>query len=376
MIKERVLYFKLKNCLISLYRSVGVKYIRDRFYMVNEIRRVFSTLNMPGKFSEEKSQWQRLFEGMAKDVMGSRKHIVKLLHGFAKEPLTLVKKASTINDFSAPIVVCTQKNNIVYLREFIPYYRKLGVKHFVFIDNNSTDESINFLKKQTDVTLFAAPYSFNGIKKAGWKLQALSFVGLNHWFLWLDSDEFLVYRGMEEINLCEYIKRMNEKKIINVGGFMLDMYPEYQLFNNEMSVDDFYKDYKFFDPDSEHYRLVSGGLFGGMRGRCLGLYNLRLDKTPLVYCCENNIPSGNHTTSPRRKHLEDNYGCVLKHYKFLPNEKEKYRAIAKSDSGYASTESLKKYLDLTNVKIKDSKSVKYVDSNSISVFPFVKDFFS
>lgn len=374
MYKDRVFYFRIKDLIVSAYRGISMRYVRERREIRNKINNCFSSLELPGKFREEKPSWLKLFEGMANERMGNIKHIEKLLCGFAEEPLTLIKTATTQKDFSAPIVVCTQRNNIVYLREFLPYYRKIGVRHFVFIDNNSNDESLDYLQKQDDVTLFSAPYAFNGVKKAGWKLQALSYVGLNHWYLWLDSDEFLVYQGMEDINLGTYIKVLESKNILNVGGFMLDMYPEYQFFDMEKSVDAFYKDYRFFDPDSEHYKMIDGGLFGGMRGRCLGLYNLRLDKTPLIFCCDHNIPCGNHSTSPRRRHLEENYGCVLKHYKFLPNEKEKYQAIARPDSGYAATGSLKKYMDLSNVKIKDTRSVEFIDSKSLAAFPYVRDF--
>jgi len=347
--------------------------LRKRNDLKNKIRKTIGELSYNSIFDKDRSDWQRLFLEMIGNAKINTVHVDLLFKGFALEKLILVKEAETKADVSAPIVICTQKDNYIYLKEFLPYYRRLGVKHFIFIDNGSHDASFHYLEEQKDVTLYKAPYKFIGTKKAGWKLQALARNGLNKWYLWLDSDEFLAYPDMEKYSLDKYIKILSQKNIINVGGFMLDMYPEYNLFEESENPEKFYEDYIYFDPDSKYYKFANDSLNGGMRGRTLNLY-LKLDKTPLIFCTANNIPSGNHSTFPLRKNLRDNYGCVLKHYKFLSGDKEKYQAIAKSDSGYSSTKSLKKYLNLTNVVIKDANSVKFVDSNSLSVFPYVKNF--
>lgn len=361
-------------CLYYAY-IINPLELRERLSFKKRISNTIENLSYNPVFDKEKHHWQRLFFDMLWDSRRhTLSHINTLFTGFGLEKLILVKEAETKTDVSAPTVICTQKNNYVYLKEFLPYYRKLGVKHFIFIDNDSHDESFHYLEEQKDVTLYKAPYKFIGTKKAGWKLQALARNGLNKWYLWLDSDEFIAYPEMENYSLERYIKVLSKKNITNVGGFMLDMYPEYNIFDESKNPVRFYEDYIYFDPDSKYYKFVNDSLRGGMRGRTLNLYNLKLDKTPLIFCTPYNIPNGNHSTFPVRKNLRDNYGCVLKHYKFLSSDKEKYQAIAKSDSGYSSTESLKRYLDLKNVRIKDSNSVKFVDSNSLSVFPYIKDF--
>ena len=104
------------------------------------------------------------------------------------------------------------------------------------------------------------------------------------------------------------------------------------------------------------------------------LYNLRLDKTPIIYYTKDNFPDGNHTTFPLRKNPINDFGCVLKHYKFLSSDKSKYQDFTKKNSGYWNADIQKKYLDLADVSVKSDKSLMYTDSTSIKVFPFIKDF--
>lgn len=327
------------------------------------------------KISIEKDDWKRLFLKMLETSTCAEVLVLQnLFTGFAKEKLMLIKRAKKIAP-SSVVALSAINNNIIYLKNFLPYYREMGVGHFILIDNNSDDGTIEFLNQQDDVTLYSAPYPFHGVRKAGWKLQALANYGLNRWCLWLDSDEFLAYPEMESVKINEYLNRLYEKGIRNIGGFMLDMYPSYKLLDSNESGDNFYQDYLYFDKYNPCYQIRADVLYGGMRGRLLDIYDLRLDKTPLVYCSKENIPSGNHTTFPSRKNLSKNYGCVLKHYKFLSSDLDKFKARARDEkSGYSSFESQKKYEELIGMTAYSSLSVKYEDSTSLGVFPFVRNF--
>jgi hypothetical protein len=326
------------------------------------------------KISTEKDDWKNLFLKMLKT--STRAEVLMLQNlfiGFSKENLTLIKRAEKI-DPSSVVALSAIKNNIVYLKTFLPYYRQMGVGNFILIDNNSDDGTIEFLNQQDDVTLYSAPYPFHGVRKAGWKLQALANYGLNRWYLWLDSDEFLAYPEMESVNINEYLDKLYKKGIRNIGGFMLDMYPSYKLLDSNESGDNFYQEYMYFDTYNPCYQIREDVLYGGMRGRLLNIYDLRLDKTPLVYCSKENIPNGNHTTFPFRKNLSKNYGCVLKHYKFLSSDLDKFKARARDEkSGYSSFEAQKKYEELIGMTAFCSLSVKYEDSTSLNVFPFVRN---
>ena len=51
------------------------------------------------------------------------------------------------------LVFCTQRNERIRLPYFLKYYREMGVGHFFFVDNDSTDGSLDYLAEQPDVLL-------------------------------------------------------------------------------------------------------------------------------------------------------------------------------------------------------------------------------
>ena len=371
---------KIKHFIKRSYGSFNPREVKLRKTLRNDIKFYFAqgyNKDFRSKFFDaQRKTWEHLFVSMLNYETGVELgYLNTLFKGFALEPLSLIKgDLCFIPD--SPIVICTVKNNKRYIEQFLPYYRNVGIRKFVFIDNNSTDDTVDYLAKQDDVILFSAPYSFNGIKKAGWKLQALAYVGLNRWCLWLDSDEFIAYPHMEEVKIDEYTNYLFGKGIRNVGGFMLDMYPKGALFAEGTGNSSFLDTHLYFDRYNSTYKTKVDRLFGGMRARILDVY-VRLDKTPLIYCDEHNIPNGNHSTFPYRKGLIKNYGCVLKHYKFLSSDIEQYKERASNpNSGYASYEAQKKYLSLIGVSAYGELSERYDNSSSLKSLKIVRDFLS
>ena len=190
----------IKQFFRTLYYSLNPMELCKKHRLKKTIEKCYVQSKEWGKYNKEKEQWKELFYAVLKSGKIRASYFERLLCGFYSEPLILDKKANSFDSIDSPIVLVAEKDSIVYMKTFLPYYRKMGIKHFVVIDNNSSDGGQEYLKAQEDVTLFLAPYNFDGVKKAGWKLQALSYIGFNHWCLWLDSDEFLVYPNMEVIN--------------------------------------------------------------------------------------------------------------------------------------------------------------------------------
>src|ERR1700730_8094511 len=75
---------------------------------------------------------------------------VKHLHG----PLEIRSDADDV------IVISVMRNSEAWLKSFLIHHRKMGVRHFVILDNGSTDGSVQVLLQQPDVTLLQthAPY--------------------------------------------------------------------------------------------------------------------------------------------------------------------------------------------------------------------------
>lgn len=368
----------IKQIIKKAYHMIQPKERRLKKCLYKKIRESSIEKLFSQKESEERdiAVWKEIFQNMVKNSQGKQlDYVADIWKGFAEDKLTVIKKSITYHEHSAPVVVCAIHNDYIYLEKFLPYYRNIGVKHFFFIDNNSTDESSTYLKKQKDVTLVSAQHKFKGTVKAGWKLQAVLNIGLYHWYLWLDSDEFLVYPGMESMKLNTYINILEKKNRKRVGGFMLDMYPQYKLMDKQHNVKDFYKDYRFFDAYNFDYQFRDGELYGGMRGRVMDIYSLRLDKTPIIYCTDDNIPFGNHDVFPMKKNLIENYGCILKHYKFLPSDAEKYKErIKDKENGFSGIDAQIKYASAADALAYTDNSVEFTDSDVLCVFPFIRDF--
>ena len=79
------------------------------------------------------------------------------------------------------------RNEKIRLPFFLEYYRKLGINHFLFVDNNSDDGSFEFLKEQADVSVWRTTTSY---KRAGygldWSNYLLRKYTHDHWVLSVD----------------------------------------------------------------------------------------------------------------------------------------------------------------------------------------------
>ena len=58
------------------------------------------------------------------------------------------------------LLFSTQRNEKVRLPFFLDYYRDMGVSHFFFVDNDSTDGSVEYLSQQPDVSVWLTRASY------------------------------------------------------------------------------------------------------------------------------------------------------------------------------------------------------------------------
>ena len=72
-----------------------------------------------------------------------------------------------IKEFTEPIkdnsiiLICVVKNELLLLEYFLTHYKTIGITHFIFIDNNSTDGSLEYIQNVTDNILL---YSTNDVQ--------------------------------------------------------------------------------------------------------------------------------------------------------------------------------------------------------------------
>jgi hypothetical protein len=125
------------------------------------------------------------------------------------------------------LLFCTQRNEKIRLPFFLDYYRRLGVNHFFFVDNDSTDGALQYLTDQPDVSLWYTRASYKrsrfGVDWLNWLQRKYAH---GHWTLTLDPDEFFVYPFCDTRPLRALTDWLDASSIKSFSAMLLDMYPK------------------------------------------------------------------------------------------------------------------------------------------------------
>lgn len=144
--------------------------------------------------------------------------------------LTEIKNNSNQIEPSDILAFSTLRNEIQRLPYFLEYYRNLGVRHFLMVDNASTDGSAAYLQNQPDVSLWSSEHSYRQSRFGVDWLTYLQFkYGHTHWCLTVDADELLVYPHHETRSLHALTAWMDAQNIPALAAMMLDLYPQSEL---------------------------------------------------------------------------------------------------------------------------------------------------
>ncbi len=234
------------------------------------------------------------------------------------------------------------RNEAARLPWFLEHHRRLGVDHFLIIDNASTDETATLLRSQSDVSLWSTQGSYRhsrfGLDWLNWILMRH---GNGHWCLVLDADELLVYPYHETRPLPALTGWLEGQGLNAMPAMMLDLYPEgplgqrpYQPGTDPLELLEWF--------DSGNYslqvqpQLRNLWIQGGPRARSFFADDPRraptLNKIPLVKWSWRHawLNSTHSLLPPRLNHSYDDTGGelisgVLLHTKFLPEIIDKSR---------------------------------------------------
>lgn len=234
----------------------------------------------------------------------------------------------------------TQRNERVRLPYFLEYYRNLGVRHFLFVDNDSNDGSPEYLATQPDVSLWQTRSSYKQSRFGmDWICWLLFQYGHDHWCLTVDPDEFLVYPHCDTRPLNALTDWLSDSGHRSFPAMLLDMYPKgglrdeiYQEGQNPFEIA------AWFDP--ANYLIQKNTYFGNLWIQGGPRTRVFFPKDPLSAPALNKIPlvrwhkrftysSSTHMLLPRSLNkLYDEYGgemasgCLL-HAKFISTFAEK-----------------------------------------------------
>lgn len=149
---------------------------------------------------------------------------------------------------------CVARNEMLRLPYFLNYYRELGVDRFFFVDNASTDGTLEYLQSQSNVHVFATTASFAQAKGgAVWLNALMDAYGRGQWCLVADADELLVYPDCEAVDLPQFCEQLDAEGCEALQVILLDMYSDqpmpklnYQAGQNLLEACPYFDgDYKF-----------------------------------------------------------------------------------------------------------------------------------
>lgn len=255
------------------------------------------------------------------------------------------------------IVCCaTIRNERRRLPFFVEYHRGCGVTRFFFVDNGSTDGSLDWLLGQSDVHVFRSSASFASANfGAAWFELILRRHALDHWVLILDADELFHYPRCEVRSLRALCAELDAAELYAYPALLLDMYSDRPIRDTVAEPgQDFREVCAFFDRKFFHHRALADGrrrplrFWGGLRRRVFGghRWSYCLSKIPLLkYRPECVLGGGQHVTAYPEKRIATERGAVL-HFKFVATfpdysaaevERREHAAEAGEYRAYAAT---------------------------------------
>lgn len=260
------------------------------------------------------------------------------------------------------LVFSTMRNEKVRLPYFLDYYRRLGVDHFLIVDNDSTDGGREYLAEQPDVSLWTTKASYKrsrfGVDWLNWLMRKY---GHNHWCLVVDPDEFFIYPFCDTRPLKALTDWLDASSLRTFGAMLLDMYPKgpldaqpYREGQDPFEIAAWFDSGNYVMKKNPEYRNL--WIQGGPRMRAFFADKPKkapaLNKIPLVKWDRSYAYiSSTHALLPRKLNVTyDEWGGekasgLLLHAKFLDTFTVKAEEELKRKQHYAGSQEYKAYHD-------------------------------
>jgi hypothetical protein len=227
-----------------------------------------------GDLPQAKRIWQDILD----------RHHERAVHG-PDEPFEHLDGRSLEPGPGEILLFTVVRNQAWRLPWFVRWYRDLGVDRFYFVDNGSDDGGTDYLLQQPDVHVLRTEGSYAKAESGmRWVNQLVERFGADHWCLYVDADEMLVFPGMEEVGLRHLLDAMNDRGEEAVCAFMLDMHGPTVLYRPDCRPgEDLLQLYPWFENAYSlagavrcPYRQMSGGMQRFFRS------SWNLTKTPVI----------------------------------------------------------------------------------------------
>ena len=231
------------------------------------------------------------------------------------------------------VLITLVRNGSYYLDAFFRHYRAMGVRHFVFIDNGSTDDTIARIAREKGTVVDQCKLPLAGYEDLIRQYPAHTY-GQDRWCLYVNMDEMLDFEGRTTVGIRGLTSYLEAQGYTAMVAQMLEMFPKSSL---RAAIDLPFKqallEFLYFDISTiEKMPYHAEGLqfseplenntasnpnielyFGGIRGKVFG-ESCCLTKHPLIF-------NGPGVTPAPHPHVLTGVTCadmtaVIKHYKF------------------------------------------------------------
>jgi hypothetical protein len=291
------------------------------------------------------------------------------------------------------VAIIVGKNEQELLPNLLRHHRNLGVEHFLFVDNVSSDSSIDYMLGQRDVSVFIATQDYK-ISRFGvnWQETLCSHYCLGKWTLIIDSDELFMFDGFENHSIQELVAKADAEGANAVLSPMIDFYPLGTLEKADVTTDkSFYKVCEYFDSLAT-MNVLSNQIYGpfsnskvysaGLRERIFGRYNpypqpnyLNQKYNLIKYLPSMRLIEGLHFMHGHRTFEAQ---CGIMHFKYHSGFHAKVMREVESGQHWNGAKEYRRYLDLfeknPKVELFDKKvSTKYEDSRDLVKAGYVSE---
>jgi len=236
----------------------------------------------------------------------------------------------------AVLAIVLVRDGAYYLDAFFDYYRALGIRHFAFMDNGSTDGTVARIRAQPGCVIDRVALPLGQYEDLMRAYPAQTY-GQNRWCLYVDMDEQFDFEGRQTHGLPALLRYLEARHETALMAQMLEMFPAAPLAAvQDLSYAQALEAFAYYDISTvqsfpyhapgipfsallQDNTLASQALefkFGGVRGRVFG-ENCCLTKHPLVFNGCGVVPAP-HPHLSRHVAVSD-MSAVIRHYKFAGN---------------------------------------------------------
>ncbi len=266
---------------------------------------------------------------------------------------------------------------------FLEYYRKLGIDHFLIVDNQSDPPMADILANENDVSLWHTDEAYADTRfGVDWMNALLSAYAVGHWTLTVDLDEFFVYPFMESRSYRELLSFLTDSERHSFYTLLVDMYPEGPIVNAHVPAGEAPLKYAPFFDECGYYSIKSSHedtfVRGGPRLRAFNAGDFTgapaLNKTPLIkwqsrfaYYLSTHVAYPTMLNAAHKK-IHEPTGALL-HFKFVSSFREKIDQAIRLRNHYSDSAEYQKYLDhlkhSEEYSLKTAISAKYESTQSL-----------